>query len=113
MILILCPAVFDAPNEHEQTMRELLDDFDRRGLDIARESRGNWLNGPDRVATICRELNPTHTVDLLRDDSTYTTVLGDAQRHGLNEGRDDYDCDFPWKELEDTGERTSRPKRGM
>lgn len=100
VVLLQTPASFDATDEHETNVRELLGDLDRDGFTLAWEPRGDWLDDPDRVAAICDDLDLVHVVDLMRDDPISSHPTSYVRLHGLNEDRYDYDYDYSEEELE-------------
>lgn len=101
VILLQCPASFDASEQHEQNLRKLLARIDRNGVSITWEPRGDWLEQPDRVATLCQELDLIHTVDPLRDHPFHVDEVAYLRLHGLNEDPYNYDYDYSEKELDE------------
>ncbi|MFB6345773.1 MAG: DUF72 domain-containing protein [bacterium] len=99
VIVLQCPASFEPTDENEAKMRALLSEVDRNGRFIAWESRGKWLDQPDRVGSICKDLNLAHTVDLMRRQPAHLGSVAYVRLHGLNEDRYDYDYDYSQSEL--------------
>ncbi len=100
VILLQCPGSFEPTAENEENMRALLSSVERGDVGVAWEPRGDWLKEPDRVRSVCGDLNLTHTVDPLRDDPLYTTDTAYLRLHGLNEDPYNYDYDYSTEELE-------------
>lgn len=101
VVVVQTPPSFDRTDEHEANLRELLGDVDRDGFDVAWEPRGDWPDHPDRIRSVCEDLNLVHVVDLFRRDplSDHTVVY--ARLHGRNEAPYDYDYDYSDRELDD------------
>lgn len=100
IVVIQTPPSFDATDEHESNMDELLSSIDRGGLALAWEPRGSWLDQPERVETICDDLDLIHVTDIMRQDPISTHDFAYTRLHGLNEDRYDYDYDYSSDELE-------------
>ncbi|MFB6355321.1 MAG: DUF72 domain-containing protein [bacterium] len=105
IIVIQCPASFEPTVEHESNLRSLMSAIDRDGVRIAWEPRGEWLEKPDRVSTICNELELIHTVDLLRREPFYVGSTAYVRLHGLNDDPYNYDYDYSKNELKQLRDR--------
>lgn len=101
ILLLQTPPGFGPSGEHREDMRELLSTVDRRGVTVAWEPRGEWLDEPDAIADVCAALDLVHVVDPLRDDPVHTTETAYLRLHGLNADRYDYDYDYTDDELDD------------
>lgn len=98
-IVLQTPPSFDATEAHESDMRELLGSIDRGGLELAWEPRGDWLAAPDRVETVCADLDLIAITDVLREDPLSTHEWAYTRLHGLNDDPYDYDYDYSADEL--------------
>lgn len=125
VVVLQLPPSFDATEDHEATMRELLGDLDResdrsessdgtsgdegpasrKGLALAWEPRGDWPEEPERVRTICQDLDLVHVTDLVRREPVTRGEVAYTRLHGLNEDLYDYDYDYSDDELERPAEK--------
>ena len=105
VVVLQTPPSFDASDSHEANMRELLSRIDRDGLALAWEPRGDWPDNPDRVATICADLDLVHVVDLMRREPLSDHDVAYVRLHGLNEDPYDYDYQYSEDELDDMADR--------
>lgn len=105
VVLLQTPPSFDASEDHEDDMRDLLSTIDRDGLVLAWEPRGEWLDRPERVASLCSDLDLVHVVDLLRREPRTDHDIAYLRLHGRNEDSDDYDYEYAAAELDRLAER--------
>lgn len=105
VVVLQSPPSFDATDEHEADMRELLTRIDRGGLALAWEPRGSWLDQLDRVEGICADLDLIHVTDIMREEPRSTHDFAYIRLHGLNDDPYDYDYDYSDDELADLADR--------
>lgn len=101
VVLIQCPPSFDATDEHESNIRELLGSVDRDGVRIAWEPRGTWKDDCDRIRSVCEDLDLIHAVDPLREEPVGVHDDAYLRLHGLNEDPYDYEYDYTSDELDE------------
>lgn len=104
VVLIQYPPSFEATDETESYLRELLGSVDRDGVTVAWEPRGSWKDARDRVASVCEDLDIVHVVDPMRDDPVGVHDDAYLRLHGLNEDPYDYDYDYTTDELDELAE---------
>lgn len=102
------PGSFDCTDDHEEDMRELLNEIERGDIQLAWEPRGDWKQQPDRVQRICDDLDLVHVVDLMRREPVSAHPTAYVRLHGLNEDEYDYDYDYSDGELEELAGRLER-----
>ena len=61
IVLLQCPASFEAHPENVNNLRRFCEAIDRHGLALAWEARGGWPE--DLVEALCRDLNLVHAFD--------------------------------------------------
>lgn len=101
VVLIQCPPSFDATDEHESNIRDLLGSVERDGVSIAWEPRGTWKDDRERVESVCADLDLIHVVDPMRDEPVGVHDDAYLRLHGLNEDPYDYDYDYTSEELDE------------
>jgi len=88
--LIQCPPSFLASPENVRNLKHFLTNVDRRGLVIAWEPRGNWVEKPKLIRGLCDQLGIVHVVDLLRQDPSSSLSLVYCRLHGLGNQQVNY-----------------------
>jgi len=88
--LIQCPPSFHANPENVRNLKQFLTKVDRRGLVIAWEPRGNWVEKPKLIRRLCDQLGIVHVVDLLRRDPSSSPSLVYCRLHGLGNRQVNY-----------------------
>lgn len=101
MVLIQCPPSFDATDDHEANIRDLLGSVERDGRRIAWEPRGTWKDDRDRVRSVCEDLDLIHVVDPMRAEPVGVHDDAYVRLHGLNDDPYDYDYDYSGDELDE------------
>jgi uncharacterized protein YecE (DUF72 family) len=110
--LLQTPPGFEASDENEDNMRELLSGIERDNLQLAWEPRGNWTEPLERVGNICREVKLMHLADPLRADyHSFHDGYAYLRLHGLNDDPHDYDYDYSEEELKDLAEQLRELER--
>lgn len=100
IVVLQTPPSFDCSQENEASMRELLTEISRDGIEIAWEPRGNWHQHPDRIASVCTDLDLIHVVDIFRDTPVSSHPFSYIRLHGRNDDRYDYDYAYSRDELD-------------
>lgn len=100
VVVVQTPPSFDCTEDHIADMREFLGSIDRGGLTLAWEPRGDWADHPERIETICDDLDLVHVVDLLRAEPVTTDDVAYTRLHGLNDDLYDYDYNYSDAELD-------------
>jgi len=103
--IIQTPGSFTSSEKNEEYMRKLLENIDRKDLNIAWEPRGDWKDKPNKVKKICDDLNLIHVVDLLRREPTSNHPIAYIRLHGLNPNQYNYDYDYSENELQQLAEK--------
>jgi uncharacterized protein YecE (DUF72 family) len=88
--LIQCPPSFHLNPENVRNLNCFLTEIDRRGLILAWEPRGNWLEKPQLIRKLCDRLGVVHVVDLLRHDPASSVSLVYCRLHGLGKREVNY-----------------------
>lgn len=88
--LIQCPPSFNPSPENVRNLKRFLTKIHRRGVVIAWEPRGNWIEKPQLIRRLCNQLGIVHVVDLLRRDPSSSLSLVYSRLHGLGNRQVNY-----------------------
>jgi uncharacterized protein YecE (DUF72 family) len=105
--LIQCPPSFHATPENVRNIKEFLTKVDRRGLVIAWEPRGNWVEKPELIHKLCNHLGIVHIVDLLRQDPSSSPTLVYSRLHGLGDRQVNYTYRYSNEDLKQLASKLS------
>jgi uncharacterized protein YecE (DUF72 family) len=105
--LIQCPPSFHASPENVRNLKRFLTEVDRRGLVIAWEPRGNWVEKPQLVRRLCKQLGIVHVVDLLRRDPSCSLSLVYSRLHGLGNREVNYTYRYTNEDLKQLARKLS------
>jgi len=87
IIVVQCPASFKCSPENTDNARNFFSSIDRKGIEIAWEPRGTWLENPETVKRIVDEFHLIHCVDPFWDQPqsahsiTYFRLHGKERRY--------------------------------
>jgi uncharacterized protein YecE (DUF72 family) len=81
--LIQCPPSFQPVPQNVRNLKRFLTKVDRRGLTVAWEPRGNWLEKPQLIRQLCDQLGIVHVADLLSRDPASSVRFVYCRLHGL------------------------------
>ena len=98
--LIQCPPSFHATLENVRNLTRFLTKIDSRGLILAWEPRGNWLEKPELIRKLCDPLRVVHVVDLLRHDPASPASLAYCRLHGIGKRDVNYSYRYTDADLE-------------
>ncbi len=107
IVLVQCPASFKCDQEGIKNAREFFGSIDRRGLEIAWEPRGNWLEKPEEVRRICDDLNLIHAVDIFWDEPVSAHPIAYIRLHGLGK-RYNYRYEYTQEDLQQLLQRAKK-----
>ncbi len=99
IIVVQTPSSFKCREENIENMRRFFQAIDRRGLLVAWEPRGDWLNNSKLLKSILEELDLIHVVDLLKRKPLSTWPICYIRLHGLN-GEINYKYKYSDRDLE-------------
>ncbi|MEM4246619.1 MAG: DUF72 domain-containing protein, partial [Candidatus Bathyarchaeia archaeon] len=88
--VVQTPPSFNLSPENCRNAQSFFKEASRRGVIIAWEPRGDWLDSPGKVSEICREFGLLPVVDLLRREAITVSNLCYTRLHGLNPREYDY-----------------------
>jgi uncharacterized protein YecE (DUF72 family) len=82
IIVVQCPASFKCTPENIENARKFFASIDRKGVEIAWEPRGNWLERPEAIKRVVDDLNLIHCVDPLWDEPQSKHPIAYFRLHG-------------------------------
>jgi uncharacterized protein YecE (DUF72 family) len=103
--LIQCPPSFQDTPRNEKNLKRFLTKVDRKGLTVAWEPRGNWLEKPQLIRKLCEQLKIVHAVDLLRHDPAFIAGFVYCRLHGLGKREVNYTYRYTDDDLHQLAEK--------
>jgi uncharacterized protein YecE (DUF72 family) len=88
--LIQCPPSFQPTPDNVGNLKRFLTETERRGLILAWEPRGKWLEKPQLIRRLCDQFRVVHVVDLLRHEPASPVGLVYCRLHGLGKREVNY-----------------------
>jgi uncharacterized protein YecE (DUF72 family) len=111
LCLIQCPPSFHAIPDNVRNLKRFLTKIDRRGLVVAWEPRGDWVEKPQLIRRLCDELGIVHVVDLLRRDPASSLALVYCRLHGLGNREVNYTYRYKDDDLQQLARKLSSIKK--
>jgi uncharacterized protein YecE (DUF72 family) len=110
IIVVQMPPSFSCTDDNVRNVRNFFNSVDRKGVDVAWEPRGDWLEKPEEVKKIVDELELIHVVDVLWDKPQSVHPISYIRLHGLGK-RYNYRYVYTDKDLHALLEETRRLMR--
>lgn len=110
IMVVQCPPSFECKEENVQQLRQFFTKIDRKGVEIALELRGNWLEEPSIVKRVVNELKLIHCVDPFWDEPQSKHSIAYFRLHG-RQRRYNYSYVYSKTDLEELVEKVLKLER--
>ena len=107
VVVFQTPASFNCTKEHQNNLRSFISEIDSGNLILAWEPRGDWKDNPEKVQTLCNDLDLIHIVDIMRGEPLSAHDIAYIRLHGLNENPYDYNYTYSEEEIDKLAENIS------
>ncbi|MBD3273862.1 MAG: DUF72 domain-containing protein [Candidatus Marinimicrobia bacterium] len=107
VVVFQTPASFNCTKDHQNNIRAFINEIESGDLALAWEPRGDWNENPEKVESICNDLNLIHVADVMRETPLSDHALAYTRLHGLNENLYDYNYTYSDDEIDTLADKLS------